>query len=480
MTDARLNNSFALPLDDIDKAYDEVEGKGRYKYVVLAGVVTSYLCYMLYMFNISFFLLRPKAYCLLNAKWQECSYDTICSNNLPFYLDKEKEFNYVTEFGWYCDKTTSAFFTGTAFFSGTTVSVFFVAALSDIVGRIPLLIAGTSGMIFTLVLLMTFASPRMCFACSFLIGFFTMANNSSSFNFLADSIPLSKRKFFPATLNIAWALGQITIITAMYTGIQWRSMCLGIIIFVSTFFIYLCFLRESPKFYFAQRKLYKAQVRLDNIARINSTNIVSLSLPKVEEGEKLSFKARAQQLCCDKVMLINLVLITILFSVSNMTSYALSLNLENVSGDPYVTGIFLALSQVAGCFLSSLSLKWVSPKYSVLGCIAMSVIGMTGLYFFWTHRYVSIVFLFFAEFGATSNDNLMYTLSGLVFPTKILGAALGVALIGTRFGNMVSKPLILLGHKNMCLLILFLWIGMLALPFLLRIKDQKEDEEKTK
>jgi len=462
--------------DDIDKAYDAVEGKGHYKYLVLAGVVTSYLCYMLYMFNISFFLIRPKAYCLKNGIWEECSYDTICDNEdeVQFYFDVPKEFNFVTEFDWYCDQSTSAFFTGTAFFSGTTVSVFFVTALSDIIGRVPLLIAGTSGMIFTLVLLICFASSYMCLLCSFLIGFFTMANNSSSFNFLADSIPLSKRKFFPSTLNIAWSLAQITIILVMYTGIHWRTMCIGIICFVSTFFIYLYWLRESPKFYYAKGKLHKAQTRLNNIAHINRTSPVTLLRSK-EEEVKVTFGIRIRMLCCDKTMLINIILVTILFSVSNMTSYALQLNLENVGGDPFLTGIFFALSQIAGCFLSSLSLKWLQPKYSVLGCIIMSIIGMTGLVFTWDRPYISIVFIFFAGFGATSNDNLMYTLSGLIFPTKILGTALGTALIGTRFGNMISKPLILLGARNMCILTLFLWVGMSILPFLFKTKEKEEE-----
>jgi MFS family permease len=429
------------------------------------------------MFNISFFLIRPKAHCLKNGIWEECSYDTICDNDLPYYFDVPKEFNFVTEFGWYCDQSTSAFFTGTAFFSGTTVSIFIVTGLSDIVGRLPLLIVGTSGMIFTLVVLICFASPYMCFACSFLIGFFTMANNSSSFNFLADSIPLSKRKFFPATLNMAWALAQIAIILTMYTGIHWRTMCLGIICFVSTFFIYLYWLRESPKFYYAQGKLFKAQTRLNNIARINRAQSVILSLPK-EKEEKVTFSVRTKMLCRDKTMLINIILVTILFSVSNMTSYALQLNLENVSGNPFLTGIFLAFAQVAACFLSSLSLKWVEPKYSVLGCITMGIIGMAGLVFLWDNPYASIVFLFCAGFGATSNDNLMYTLSGLIFPAKILGTALGAALIGTRFGNMTSKPLILIGAKNMCILALCLWVGMPILPFLLRTKEQKEETEK--
>lgn len=485
LNDAKLNDSVA-GYDDMDRVYDTVESKGRYKYVVLLAVTLAYLTHMFFLFSVPFFLIRPTAYCDVSGHWKQCTQQEICDNidnGVSYYFNKPAEFNFVTEFDWYCKPSVSSYYTGTAFFMGTTVSVVLVTAISDIIGRLPLLVVGVLGNILVLVFFMFYATPYSCLATSFLIGFFTMANNSSSFNFLADSVPEKYRGIYPSLMNTGWALGEIVIALVMWTQVQWRVMCFIMMAFAATFFIPVIWLRESPKFYFAKRQLYKAKKRLENMASVNGSDAQGLQLVLPEgSGEKgdVNLKARLVLMCCDKHILLQVVLVTLLFSIGNMAFYAMSLNLENMGANPYINGISLALAEIAAYGISGVSLNKVGMKLSLLGSFIITNIGLLGLFFLWTHPVGCLVFAFTGKLGSAAVDNLLYTMSGMVFPTQILGAALGIALLGTRAGNSLAKPLILLGHKAMCGLMLVLGLIAVALSFFVKMKKNEgetKDEE---
>ena len=483
MSEVALNpEKLSAPHNDIDKVYDYIEGNGRYKFLVLFAACIAYLCHMFFLFSIPFFLVKPTATCNLDGYWHECTQKEVCDNpDVLYRFEKPVEFNFVTEFGWYCDETTPPFFTATAFFLGTTFSVLIVSTLSDMVGRLPMLIAGILGNMLGLGFLIVFAGPHVCFVASFLIGFFTMANNSSSFNFLADSVPESYRESLPTVMNIAWALGEIVLALIMWSGIQWRGMCLFIFIFSASFFIPLYWLRESPKFYFSQGKIREAQLRLKNMASFNGVDSSDIHLTASAagsgKGEQISFSQRLKIMCCEASMLKQILLVTAMFAIGNMIFYAMSLNLENMGGNAYVNGIFLAIAEVVACTCSGLALKVVNAKLALSASFSLTVVGLTGLGIFWDDPLWSIVFCVLGKLGSTSIDNLLYTLSGVFFPTAILGGALGIALFGTRFGNVLAKPMYLLGPKVMCFIMVALGIIAAVLPLFLTVRKEEKKEE---
>ena len=484
MLDDTTHNESMILHTDMDKVYDIIENKGRYKYLVLIGATLAYLTHMFFLFSFPYFLIRPTAYCDRSGHWAECSHEEICNNiknDVSYYFLESVEYNFVTEFGWYCDLTTSSFITGPAFFAGTTISVIIVTAISDTLGRMPLLITGVTGNIFAIVLFMIAASPTTCFISSFLVGFFTMANNSSTFNFLADSVPQKYRETFPSLMNTGWAIGEIVIAGVMALGVTWRTMCLIMVLFAGLFYIPLIWLRESPKFHFAQNKIYKAQVRLKNMAAINGSSIDDIHLTSPSIGttgnEEQTFAKRIRMMCCDRHILVQIIIVTLLFSIGNMIFYAMSLNLENMGGNPYINGISLAIAEIAAYGLSGLSLRYFGPRISTALSFLATDIGVGGLVFFWNDSLWSIVFAFIGKLGSSAVDNLLYTMSGLIFPTEILGGALGIALLGTRAGNSSAKPLILLGPEIMCGFMFILGIIAIGLSFLVKVKKQEEKEE---
>ncbi len=472
-----------IVVEDFDKVYDMIEGKGRYKYMVLWACTIAYLSHMFYLFTVPYFLIRPTAMCDIEGYWHECTQEEVCeSKPAPsYYLLQPVEFNFVTEFNWYCQEATSSFFTATAFFLGTTFSVLIVSNLSDVFGRIPLMVAGVLGNMLGVTLLMYFANEYVCFISSFIIGFFTMACNSCPFNFIADSVPEKYRDIYPSIMNIMWAVGEILIALIMWAGVQWRGMCLFIFLFSASFFIPLFWLRESPKFYFSQNKLFKAYARLQKIIEVNGVELkqeIKLSFPK-GTSDTSGFGKKLAAMCCDHSMALRILLITAMLTIGNMIFYAMSLNLENMGGNAYVNGIMLAVAEIVACTCSGFSLKIVSPQLALSFSFSMTVVGLLGLAMFWDDPLYSIVFCVIGKLGSTSIDNLLYTLSGLFFPTAILGGALGIALFGTRLGNISAKPMYLLGAKKMCLIMAFFGVIAAILPWLLRKGDSAKKGSET-
>ena len=470
---------------DIDKVYDMVEGNGRYKYVVVIAASIAFLCHMFYLFAIPLFLIQPVATCNIEGYWHECTRKEVCENDGVLYkFNKPVEFNFVTEFGWYCDDATPSLFTAMSFFLGTTFSVLIASNLSDNFGRIPVLVVGVLGNMFGLALLIAFASPYVCMYSSFIIGFFTMANNSTSFSFLADSVAEKYREILPTVMNIMWAIGEIALALIMWTGIQWRGMCLIIFLFSATFFISLYWLRESPKFYFAQKRMREAQARLRYMAAFNGVDVSRIKLgssASQEEEEEMTFSQRMKIMCCNFPILRQIILVTLLFTTGNMIFYALSLNLEHMGSNPYLNGTFLAIAEVVACAVGGVAIRYINPKIALSISFLLTAIGVAGLGIFWDNPFWGIAFCILGKLGSASVDNLLYTLSGMFFPTEILGGALGIALFGTRFGNLLAKPMYLLGPGFMCGVMTLFGVSAVLLPYFLKktsLKNQDKEEAK--
>ena len=395
-------------------------------------------------------------------------------------LDAKKEFNYVTEFDWYCNTETSAFYTAGSFFLGATIGCFLSIGFADIIGRLPLMIFGIIGNNVMLIILIIFASPKICLIASFSIGFFTMSDDCCSFNFLADSIPEKSRMIYPSYMNVAWAIGEIFVALIMCTGIQWRIMCLIIMIFCTTFFLYLFCVRESPKFYFSQNKIHKAQMRINSMMKINGSSIKDLTLctpNNYGENEKITLKKRLKIMCCNKYTLLKIIFVTIIFAVADTSIFAISLNIENLGENPYLMGPCISMSGVIGCFAVSYLLRCISLKITIVIFFIATLIGLVGLFFFWTVNILTIVFCFITKLGSSNVDTLMYTFVGTAFPTEIMGATLGIAKLGSRIGNTTSKPMMEMGIKNLCIVLIVFWVITFPLPFIMKYKINTEEDD---
>ena len=485
-SEVMLNPNRALTVyTDIDKVYDLVEGNGRYKYIVLMLSTITFVSYMLYMVCIPFFLILPETTCNYGGSWHVCTKDEVCLHPGVLYRFTEpKEYNFVTEFDWYCDDATPSYYTSTSFFVGTLCSVVVVGTLSDTFGRIPLMIVGSFGNMLGLGLMAIFTTPHMCLFCSFLIGFFVIGNNASAFSYLADSIPEKNRDFFPSILNCQWADATIIMSIIMSAGIQWRTMCLIFLIFNATFVIPLFWVRESPKLYFSQNKMHKAELRLRNLARINGVDASYIKLAPAnttsDKTEEMTFGQRMGVMCCDSINLMNVAMITIMLVTCNTVYFVLTLNIEKMKSNPYVTAILLAISEIVATLAGGFSLNYVSPKLGIAVSFAITTVGLFGLGIWWENPALSMICCTLGKLGSASIDNLLLTVAGLICPTEILGTALGIGILATRFGGIIAKPLYLLGATPMCMILAVSTGASTLLPYLLVFKKEREEAERKK
>jgi MFS family permease len=472
MEERKVENQNNEYITDMDKAYDMAEGRGWYKYLALSVAIIAYLCHMLFLFSIPFFFIQPDATCNLNGYWHKCTRSEICdSNPQPLYrLDAPVEYNMLTEFGWYCRDDLSSW-VALSFFIGTAVSVFIVSSLGDVFGRIPVMSIGVLGNMVAIVLLVFIGTPEICYVSALMIGLFSIAGNGNAFNFVADSVPAKYKDIYPSVLNIFWALGEVLIALVMWTGIQWRGMCLVMFIIGAAFFVPLAIVRESPKYHFHMNNMRKAYFRLQNMAWVNGVTLSSnlaLRFPP-DETQKVTLQEKLRAIFCDRKMCVQVTLVSLLFAIGNMVFYAMSLNLEHIGGNIYVNGILLALAEIVSCLVSGFSLRCMKQKTALSVSFAIMVVGLIGLTFFWDDPVLSIVFCFIGKLGSTAVDNLLYTVSCTLFPTAIEGTSLGIALLITRFGNMAAKPLYLAGHVTMCVIMLILGACAIVLPIFLSV-----------
>ncbi len=168
----------------MDEAYKLAGGRGKYQLLVAVACWISLVTFMCFTFTVPYLLQKPQLECFEGGHWENCDAKIVCEGvSLVKYRfkDADRRYNFVTEFGLLC-KDTEATFISSAYFIGSILSCLIVNTLSDVFGRLPLLIIGNAGNVVCIAVLMLCPSYEMCVIVSGLIGLITIGNNSNSYS----------------------------------------------------------------------------------------------------------------------------------------------------------------------------------------------------------------------------------------------------------------------------------------------------------
>uniref|UniRef100_G1SJV5 Solute carrier family 22 (organic cation/zwitterion transporter), member 4 n=1 Tax=Oryctolagus cuniculus TaxID=9986 RepID=G1SJV5_RABIT len=357
------------------------------------------------------------------------------------------EWNLVCEDDWKTPLTTSLFFVG------VLIGSFVSGQLSDRFGRKNILfltMAVQTGFSF----LQIFSISWEMFTVLFLIvGMGQISNYVVAFILGTEILGKSVRILF-STLGVCtfFAVGYMLLPLFAYFIRDWRMLLLALTVPGVLCVPLWWFIPESPRWLISQRRFREAEEIIRKAAKMNKTAVPVVIFDPVELQE-LNLLKEQKVFILDLFRTRNIATMTImsvlLWMLTSVGYFALSLNSPNLHGDPYLNCFLSALIEVPAYITAWLLLRTLPRRYIIAGVLfwgggVLLLIQLVPA----DYNFVSIGLVMLGKFGVTSAFSMLYVFTAELYPTLVRNMAVGVTSMASRVGSIVAPYFVYLGAYN--------------------------------
>ncbi|XP_031208126.1 solute carrier family 22 member 4 isoform X2 [Mastomys coucha] len=357
------------------------------------------------------------------------------------------EWNLVCEDDWKTPLTTSLFFVGVL--CGSFVS----GQLSDRFGRKKVLFATMAvqtGFSFVQIFSTSWEMFTVLFA---IVGMGQISNYVVAFILGTEILSKSVRIVF-STLGVCtfFAIGYMVLPLFAYFIRDWRMLLLALTV-PGLFCVPLWwFIPESPRWLISQRRFAEAEQIIQKAAKMNSIIAPAVIFDPLELQELNSLKQQ-KVFILDLFKTRNIATITVmsvmLWMLTSVGYFALSLNVPNLHGDVYLNCFLSGLIEVPAYFTAWLLLRTLPRRYIIAGVL------------FWgggvlllvqvvpeDYSFISIGLVMLGKFGVTSAFSMLYVFTAELYPTLVRNMAVGITSMASRVGSIIAPYFVYLGAYN--------------------------------
>ncbi|XP_045748306.1 solute carrier family 22 member 4 isoform X2 [Mirounga angustirostris] len=357
------------------------------------------------------------------------------------------EWNLVCEDDWKTPLTSSLFFLGVLF--GSFVS----GQLSDRFGRKSILFA-TMAVQTGFSFLQIFSINWEMFTVLFVIvGMGQISNYVVAFILGTEILGKSVRILF-STLGVCtfFAVGYMLLPLFAYFIRDWRMLLLALtapgVLCVPLWW----FIPESPRWLISQRRFREAESIIQKAAKMNNIAAPMVIFDPVELQE-LKLPSQQKVFILDLFRTQNIATITImsllLWMLTSVGYFALSLNAPNLHGDAYLNCFLSALIEVPAYITAWLLLRTLPRRYIIAGVLFLGGGVLLLIQFVPAdYNFLSIGLVMLGKFGITSAFSMLYVFTAELYPTLVRNMAVGVTSMASRVGSIIAPYFVYLGAYN--------------------------------
>ncbi|XP_068391946.1 solute carrier family 22 member 4 isoform X1 [Eschrichtius robustus] len=357
----------------------------------------------------------------------------------------------VTEWRLVCEDDWKTPLTTSLFFVGVLLGSFVSGQLSDRFGRKTILfstMAVQTGFSF----LQFFSINWEMFTILFVIvGMGQISNYVVAFILGTEILGKSVRIIF-STLGVCtfFAVGYMLLPLFAYFIRDWRMLLLALTLPGVLCFPLWWFIPESPRWLISQRRFREAEVIIQKAAKMNNVAAPVVVFDPVEELTPLK---QQKVFILDLFKTRNIGIITImsllLWMLTSVGYFALSLNTPNLHGDAYLNCFFSALIEVPAYITAWLLLRTLPRRYVIAGVLFLGggvllLIQLVPA----DYNFLSIGLAMLGKFGITSAFSMLYVFTAELYPTLVRNMAVGVTSMASRVGSIIAPYFVYLGAYN--------------------------------
>ncbi|XP_040827388.1 solute carrier family 22 member 4 isoform X3 [Ochotona curzoniae] len=355
--------------------------------------------------------------------------------------------NLVCENDWKTPLTTSLFFVGVLF--GSFVS----GQLSDRFGRKSILfstMAVQTGFSFLQIFSVSWEMFTVLFV---IVGMGQISNYVVAFILGTEILGKSVRILF-STLGVCtfFAVGYMLLPLFAYFIRDWRMLLLALTVPGVLCVPLWWFIPESPRWLLSQKRFREAEVIIQKAAKMNNKVAPAVIFDPAELQDPYPLKEQ-KVFILDLFRTRNIATLTImsvlLWMLTSVGYFALSLDSPNLHGDVYLNCFLSALIEVPAYVTAWLLLRTLPRRYIIAGVLFLGggvllLIQLVPA----DYSFVSIGLAMLGKFGITSAFSMLYVFTAELYPTLVRNMAVGVTSMASRVGSIIAPYFVYLGAYN--------------------------------
>ncbi|XP_017387949.1 solute carrier family 22 member 4 isoform X3 [Cebus imitator] len=212
------------------------------------------------------------------------------------------------------------------------------------------------------------------------------------------------------------------------------------------------FIPESPRWLISQRRFREAEDIIQKAAKMNNIAVPAVIFDSVELQELNTLKQQ-KAFIMDLFRTQNIAIMTImsllLWMLTSVGYFALSLDAPNLHGDAYLNCFLSALIEVPAYIIAWLLLRTLPRRYIIAavlfwgGGVLLFIQLVPADYYF-----LSIGLVMLGKFGITSAFSMLYVFTAELYPTLVRNMAVGVTSMASRVGSIIAPYFVYLGAYN--------------------------------
>ncbi|XP_063468479.1 solute carrier family 22 member 4 isoform X3 [Symphalangus syndactylus] len=210
------------------------------------------------------------------------------------------------------------------------------------------------------------------------------------------------------------------------------------------------FIPESPRWLISQGRFREAEDIIQKAAKMNNIAVPAVIFDSVEELNPLKQqKAFILDLFRTRNIAIMTIMSLLLWMLTSVGYFALSLDTPNLHGDAYLNCFLSALIEIPAYITAWLLLRTLPRRYIIAavlfwgGGVLLFIQLVPVDYYF-----LSIGLVMLGKFGITSAFSMLYVFTAELYPTLVRNMAVGVTSMASRVGSIIAPYFVYLGAYN--------------------------------
>ncbi|XP_040068686.1 organic cation transporter protein isoform X1 [Ixodes scapularis] len=363
----------------------------------------------------------------------------------------------VDEWDLVCSRSWLVSLSQSVYMAGYMTSMIVFGQLSDRVGRRTVICVALSVLLvagFSTLLSQSFVA---FISLRYFVSLGVSGVGSTSFVLLMEVVGPDLRSFFGLAYEFGWATGYLVLALVAYLIKSWFYVQLVAMVSALVLVVGFWILPESPRWLMANKKFEQARSLIMEAVERNEKDkeeaeqkfeLLKVEFEK-EQPKNVFGKVTVFDLLKSPVLRKRTLILFCCWFVNSFTYYAMSLNTNDLGGNPYLNFAIAGAVEFPAYAISIVIIKRIGRRISQCGCMVLAGCScLLTIFFSGQTLWLKIAFAMLGKFLITASYGILYVYSAEIYPTVVRNVGMGSSSTIARLGAIIAPFVKELGHAT--------------------------------